>query len=65
MGVPDLIAESPPQYVSLAVRAATDEDFRAHIKARIAERSDMLFDDAKAVAEHVRFFREAVARAAR
>ena len=60
MGVPDLIAESPEQYVSLAVRVATDADFRHHVTTRIAERSAVLFDDQEAVAEHVRFFRDAV-----
>ena len=62
MGIPDLIADSPEHYVALAVRVATDEDFRHDIRARLAERSDVLFDDREAVAEHVRFFREVVAR---
>ena len=62
MGLPDLIADSPEHYVELAVRVATDEDFRHDVRARIAERSDVLFDDREAVAEHVRFLREAVRR---
>jgi predicted O-linked N-acetylglucosamine transferase (SPINDLY family) len=60
MGIADLIADSPQHYVQLAVRVATDRDFRQDVKTRIAERTDMLFDDEQAVAEHVRLFREAL-----
>jgi hypothetical protein len=45
---------------SPVVRAATDRDFRQDVKARLAERSDLPFDSRQAVAEHVRFFREAM-----
>jgi protein O-GlcNAc transferase len=64
MGLPDLIAESPDQYVQLAVRVGTDREFRQFVRMRIAERSEVLFDDQVAVDEHVRFFSEAVRQTA-
>jgi hypothetical protein len=60
MGLTDLIAESSDEYVQLAVRVGTDRNFRRFVTSRIAERSDVLFDDQAAVDEHVRFFAEMV-----
>jgi len=62
MGIGDLIAASPDEYVQLAVRVATDLDFRQFVQSRLAERSELLFDDQRAVDEHARFFHEAASR---
>jgi protein O-GlcNAc transferase len=56
MGLAELIADSPEQYVQLAVRVATDPDYRDVVTAHIAERSGIVFDDQAAVDAHVRFF---------
>jgi predicted O-linked N-acetylglucosamine transferase (SPINDLY family) len=58
MQVGDLIAVSPEDYVRKAVQVATDRDYRAHIKSRIAQASDVIFDDLEAVREYERFFDE-------
>ncbi len=56
MGISDLIAQSPEEYVDLAVRVGTDRDYRMSMRERIASASDVLFDDMEAVREHERFF---------
>ena len=63
MGLDDLIVHSAEEYVSKAVQVATDCDYRRYIVDRIAERSDVLFNDLEAVREHERFFREALCAA--
>ncbi len=60
MQVEDPIAASPADYVSKAVQVATDGDYRAHLKQRIAQASDVIFDELGAVREHERFFSEAL-----
>ena len=59
MGLTDLIAKSPDEYVQLAVRVGTDPDFRQFVTSRIADRSDVLLNDQTTVDEHMRFFAEA------
>jgi len=61
----ELIVRSPTEYVAKAVQVATDRDYRAHVKDRIARSSDVVFDDIEAVREHERFFDEVLADAAR
>ena len=51
-----LIAHSAEEYVSKAVRVATDRNCRRHVTEQIAARSDVLFNDLDAVREHERFF---------
>ena len=63
MGVDDLVVHSAEEYVSKAVQVATDRDYRKHVTERIAEASDVLFNDLEAVREHERFFEEAIAYA--
>jgi hypothetical protein len=61
MGVADLVVHSPAEYVRKAVQVATDRDYRKHVTERIAQASDVLFNDLEAVREHERFFEEALA----
>ena len=56
LGLDDLIAAGPEQYVSSAVRLGTDSDYRHAVEQRIAAASDVLFDDTSVVAKHERFF---------
>jgi predicted O-linked N-acetylglucosamine transferase (SPINDLY family) len=59
MGVDDLIVRSGEEYVANAVQVATDRDYRSNVTKRIADRSDVLFNDTEAVREHERFFEQA------
>jgi len=63
MGIEELVAGSPEQYVALAVRAAADRDYREATRSRIAERSEVLFEDMGVVREHEDFFEYALHRA--
>jgi tetratricopeptide (TPR) repeat protein len=56
MGLTDCIANSPAQYVEIALRLAHDLDFRASVVAAIRDASPLLFDDPVAVSEHERIF---------
>jgi predicted O-linked N-acetylglucosamine transferase (SPINDLY family) len=53
---------SPEEYVSKAVQVATDRDYRKYVTERIAQASDVLFNDLEAVREHERFFEEVLAK---
>ncbi len=59
----ELVASSADEYVSKAVQVATDRDYRQYVIERIAQASDVLFNDLEAVREHERFFDEAVSHA--
>ena len=61
MGYTDLVAETPEQYVDIAVRLATDEKFKSEVKGRIAETVPRAFDNQEAISEWERFFVEASA----
>ena len=61
MGLMDLVAATPEQYVEIAVRLGTDPDFRREIRARIARSSPILFENPVVVREHERFFERAIA----
>ncbi len=58
----DCVASSAEDYVRLAVRLATEPDYRAYITQRINAASPQLFEDAAAVSEHERLFEQIVAR---
>ncbi len=51
MGIPDCIAQTAEEYVSLAVKLATDQDYRRAISERIQAASHVLFEDMAAVRE--------------
>ncbi len=44
------------------MQVATDCDYRQFVTSRIANNSDVLFNDLEAVREHERFFEETLAR---
>jgi len=60
--VEDLIVRSAEEYVSKAVQVATDRDYRRYVTDRIAQASDVLFNDLEAVREHERFFEDVLAK---
>jgi len=59
MGFEDLVAATPQEYVSLAVRLANDGAFREEMRRRVRERSPALFDDGLAVRELEAFLERA------
>jgi protein O-GlcNAc transferase len=61
MGMMDLVAATPEQYVDLALRLGTDRPYREEMRARIGVLSQVLFEDPEVVREHERFFSQAVA----
>jgi protein O-GlcNAc transferase len=60
MGIDDGVAANSDEYVELAVDIATNSDRRRALKNQIVERSHLLFEDRRAVAEFERFFLEAL-----
>jgi len=65
MGFTECIAASADDYARIAVRLATDPDYRRHAKDEIRRRSEALFEDARVVSEFERFFLEAARRRGR
>jgi predicted O-linked N-acetylglucosamine transferase (SPINDLY family) len=61
MGFLDCVADSPKDYVDIAVRLGTDEAFRVRIENLIRERSAVLFDDSRVVEDFARFLTEVAA----
>jgi len=51
MGIPDLIAQSPAEYVSLALKTAQDRTFRAEMQAQIANGLAQIYENLGAVRE--------------
>jgi predicted O-linked N-acetylglucosamine transferase (SPINDLY family) len=45
MGLTELVANSEEQYIALAVRLATDVEYRAHIRSRTEKSRSVLFED--------------------
>jgi len=60
LGVLDCVAETPEEYVNIAVRLGRDADYRAAIGEKILANSDRLFEDTESVRELERFFQQAV-----
>ena len=56
MGFLDCVADTPEQYVEIAVRLGTDHAFRETIKQKILARNHVLYENRKVVTEHERFF---------
>ena len=46
MGLAELVAQSEPDYINLAVKLARDADYRRHIRGRIDANRHVLFNDA-------------------
>ena len=57
--VTDCIAETPKEYVDIAVRLATDPPYRKKIVKKLEKNKDRLFENEKAISEWERFFLEA------
>jgi predicted O-linked N-acetylglucosamine transferase (SPINDLY family) len=60
MGFMHTVADNADAYVDLAVRIATDADYRAHLKRLQNERSGALYEDQGVVDQIGDFFEEAV-----
>jgi predicted O-linked N-acetylglucosamine transferase (SPINDLY family) len=56
----DCVARDFDQYVDIALRLGTDRDYRRSISRQLVERADLLFEDAQAVTEHERLFRQII-----
>ena len=60
MGLLDCVAKDDREYVEMALRLGQDPEYRESMRARIAERSDVLFDDVDAVREIEQFLIKAI-----
>jgi protein O-GlcNAc transferase len=60
MGFTECIAADPNDYVRIAVKLGTDEDYRRYAKDEILVRNEVLFEDMNAVREFERCFLEVV-----
>jgi predicted O-linked N-acetylglucosamine transferase (SPINDLY family) len=58
MGIEDCIAESPEQYVEIAVRLGTDPDFRKNISQKICDNASAVLEDEVCVRSLTRFLEE-------
>ena len=56
MQMRDCVASDVDQYVDLAVTIATDADCRRNVRAKISERSGVLFENSQAVEQLGEFF---------
>jgi predicted O-linked N-acetylglucosamine transferase (SPINDLY family) len=61
MDLHELIVQTKPEYVNLAVKLVADRGYQAHIRREIQQRSSVLFDD-ESVAGPFQDFLESVAR---
>ncbi len=62
MGIADLVANSPAEYVELAVRLANDRDYREVMRRQVQSRADVLFDNGTGVRDLEGFFESLRAR---
>lgn len=62
MEISECTAHSADTYVDIALRLSSDDDFREHVRSRIAERRDVLFENRAAVSELENFFLTAIER---
>jgi predicted O-linked N-acetylglucosamine transferase (SPINDLY family) len=60
MGVLDCVAQTPKQYVEIAVRLGTDREYREAVREKISASSDALFEDLEAVRELEDFLQRAI-----
>lgn len=64
MGLTELVAGAPGEYVEIALRMARDRDFKAHVRDEVLARRGILFEDMGAVRRLERFFEAAYAQGA-
>lgn len=62
MGMQECIGSSPEDFVRIAIKLGTEENYRQYVKSEILRRNEVLFEDRRVAREFERFFREAVAR---
>jgi predicted O-linked N-acetylglucosamine transferase (SPINDLY family) len=62
MGLPELVAQSEEDYVTLAVKLARDTEYREHIRSRIAASRHLLFEDVAPIRALEAFLVEATSR---
>ncbi len=63
MGCDELVVNTGDEYVELNLRIARDEDFRRALRAKVAERRQVLYEQIKPIRELERFFVAAVENA--
>lgn len=63
MGFRDCVADSPSDYVRIAVRLGTDAPYRKKIKTKILATCNRLFEDRHVIKEYERVFLEMIERA--
>jgi predicted O-linked N-acetylglucosamine transferase (SPINDLY family) len=56
MGIAECVAHSEVEYAQIAVRLASDSDFRRHVSQSIVNRRQCLFEDDDVVAGFASFF---------
>ena len=60
MNIKDCIASSPEEYVEIAIRLGTEQEFRNHISKTILNNQHILWEDIEVVREFEQFFCHAV-----
>lgn len=60
MGYTECVAETPEQYVAIAVRLGTDAEYRRQVHDRILESNAALYEDRQSVRELEDFFQQAI-----
>jgi protein O-GlcNAc transferase len=63
MHVLDCIAQSPSDYIQIALRLGTDPSYRQSIRAKILPANDVLFENSEGIRELERFIKTAVQEA--
>jgi len=56
MNLRDCVVHTPEEYVNLAVRLGTEDDYRLHIRSQITARNEVLFENPAGVRELEQFF---------
>ena len=57
MGIFDCIADSPEDYVNIALNIGQKEGLRSMISSKILERSDLIFNDTGVIEDFIKFLR--------
>ena len=63
MGVYDLVAKDPDDYIRLALKLANDKEFNTAMREKIKEKSPIMFDNQETISEMADFFEAAYAAA--
>jgi predicted O-linked N-acetylglucosamine transferase (SPINDLY family) len=62
LGVTATIADSPEQYIDIAIKLAEDREWRAHVVVQMQERRELLYDDRQCVSALEQFYQQAASR---